>query len=386
MSSKNPQNSLYKNGIHPSEVTYGTSKPVGLNYRDTLELNASIANSRLDVFNKRQGATASEMFNISGSYNNREAFEMSTFNRYGWLYPDEEFGATQAYVFMVRPDLNILKTNQTAGDAIILNAQAQTHEYFRYICMTDPTILWGLTQQFCTGDAENKHQFVPFLLDRVEEYSIPDYEIHVNEMSQPFTNFKTNYAGNSNDSLSGSTVSITFRETANLRVLKYFHAWVEYMNCLSRGVFEPRYEYKYSKLTDGALKLDYATSVYFIRVKPNMEIVYFHKVTGLFPKGVPHSGMSYNRGDQPQNRVTIEFVGGYPEPLNTGNLYEFNMNSGVLDASVIRENSASNYGYDSGVNYTGGTWGQPLVGSPYIVQSVETAGNPCKYYLGWLNA
>ena len=260
-------NSLYEDGKHPSENIFGE----GVQYRERLLQNASIADSRLDVFNKRQstGGTGGD-----GTFN-RDAFEMSVFNRYGWLYPDDELGSTQAYVFIVRPDLNILRTKQSAGSAIMLNAQAENHEYFRYIYSTDPTILWGLTQQFCTGDASNSHQFIPFLVDRVEEYSVPDYEIHVNEMTQPFTNFKTNYAGNSNDSLSGSTVSITFRETANLRVLKFFHAWIEYMNCLSRGLFEPRYEYKYSKLTDGALRLDYTTSIYFIRVKPNMEIVYF---------------------------------------------------------------------------------------------------------------
>ena len=375
-------NSLYEDGKHPSENVFGE----GVQYRERLLQNASIADSRLDIFNKRQSVGGSESYN-------RDAFEMTVFNRYGWLYPEDELGSTQAYVFIVRPDLNILRNDQSAGSAIVLNTQAENHEYFRYIMDTDPTILWGLTQQFCTGDAEDSHHFIPFLLDRVEEYSVPDYEIHVNEMTQPFTNFKTNYAGNSNDSLSGSSVSITFRETANLRVLKYFHAWIEYMNCLSRGLFEPRYEYKYSKLTDGALRLDYTTSIYFIRVKPNMEIVYFHKQTGLFPKSVPHSGMSYNRGQQPENRVTVEFVGGYPEALNPGNLYEFNMNSGILmnkdglsPANRVRYNTATNYGYDPGTNYTGGTWGQPLVGSPYIVQTVETAGNPCKYYLGWLNA
>ena len=375
--------SRYKGGLHPSD-SYQVKQ-----VRDKLEADASIANSRLDVFNNRQGMGPSNINNdnveLSNYVSNRDAFEMTTFNRYGWLYPDDEMGTTQGLVFIVRPDLNILRTQQASGDAVILNQQASMHEYFRYLNMTDPTILWGLTQQFYIGNTTLKHMFVPFLFDRVEEYSLPDYEIKVNEITQPFTNFKSNYAGNSNDSLSGSTVTVTFRETSNLRVMKYFQAWVEYMNCLSRGVFEPSYEYKYSKFTNGAIRLDYATSMYFIRVKPDMEIVYFHKQTGLFPKSVPHNQMAYNRGQFPDNRISIEFVGGYPEALSPNTMAEFNWNSGVTNVDFLLENTASNYGYDSD-NYTGGTWGQILVGNPYIVRSKETVGNPSKYYLGWLKS
>lgn len=371
----------YKDNMHPSDSMFVSEK------RDALEANASIANSRLDVFNQRQAGPSTNI-DESMSYvdvSNRSAFEMTTFNRYGWLYPDEELGATMGLVFIVRPDLNILKADQTSGDAVVLNEQAAMNEYFRYINLTDPTILWGLTQEYFIGSSTLKHMFVPFLLDRVEEYSLPDYEIKVNEITQPFTNFKTNYAGNANDSLSGSTATVTFRETANLRVMKYFQAWVEYMNCISRGTFEPRYTYKHSKLTSGALRLDYATAIYFIRVKPNMEIVYFHKQTGLFPKSVTHNQMAYNRGQQAENRISIEFVGGYPEALSPNTMAEFNWNSGVTDVNLILNNSASDYGYDPD-GYTGGTWGQVLVGNPYIVKTVETIGNPCKYYLGWLRS
>lgn len=369
--------------IHPSDSYFVSQK------RNELERNASIANSRLDVFDRRQStqSTDDDQTTASNVVSTRSAFEMTTFNRYGWLYPDEELGTTQALVFIVRPDLNILKSNQVSGEAIVLNDQAMLNDYFRYVNMTDPTILWGLTQEYFIGSTTLKHMFVPFLLDRVEEYSVPDYEIKVNEITQPFTNFKTNYAGNSNDSLSGSNVSVTFRETSNFRILKYFHAWVEYMNCLSRGTFEPRREYKHSKFTSGALRLDYASSIYFMRVKPDMEIVYFHKQTGVFPKSVPHNQMAYNSGNhQPENRVTIEFVGGFPEAMSPNTMAEFNWNSGVTDVNTIKTiGTASNYGYDS-ENPTGGTWGQVLVGNPYIVHTNPTLGNPAKYYLGWLRS
>ena len=76
-------NSLYEDGKHPSENVFGE----GVQYRERLLQNASIADSRLDIFNKRQSVGGSESYN-------RDAFEMSVFNRYGWLYPEDELGST----------------------------------------------------------------------------------------------------------------------------------------------------------------------------------------------------------------------------------------------------------------------------------------------------
>lgn len=375
--------SLYKGGIHPSEYILPTDN--GNNSasytRDALTAGGSVSCSRLDSYLKAQEMVGQYDATKIHTIKNFSATEMSVFNRYGWLYPDDEMDVTQSYVFIVRPDLNILTPD---NDFVKLNTQAARNPYFQYLNMTDPTLLLNLTQQ--VNADKTSHHFIPFLVDRVEAYHVPDYEIKINELSQPFTNFKTNYAGNANDSQSGSQFTITFREANGLRVLKLFHAWIEYMNCLSRGTFDPYDVYKYSKFESGALMLDYATSVYFMRVKPNMEIVYFHKQTGVFPKAAPHSNMSYNRGSQPGNTLDIEFVGGYPEVLSPYSMADFNFNSNVTDVQKIINSSASNYGYDLGANYTGGSWGTPLVGSPYIIQSSPSLGKRSKYYLGWLQA
>ena len=374
--------SLYTDGYHPSQITtqQDASGPTANYTRDLLTNSGGVSYSRLDTYLTSQQFVASGQNGVpTHSLKSFSATEMNVFNRYGWLYPDDEMDVTQGYVFMVRPDLNILTTD---NDYVKINIQATRSAYFQYLNMTDPTLLLNLTQQMNAD--KTSHHFIPFLIDRVDAYHVPDYEIKINELTQPFTNFKTNYAGNANDSQSGAQFTITFREVANFRILKLFHAWVEYMNCISRGVFEPHDMYKYSKFSNGALMLDYATSVYFIRVKADMEIVYFHKQTGVFPKAVPHSNLSYNRGSQPGSTLDIEFVGGYPEVLSPYTMADFNFNSNVTDPQLVANYSASNYGYDEGLNFTGATWGVPLVGRPYIVQSKASLGIRSKYYLGWL--
>ena len=382
--------SRYLFGIHPS--VFHSDALTDSRYR--LSADGSIANGRYSSWanaqaneaNKTNGTPYTSIVGDNIAYD-----EMGRFNRYGWLYPDDEVGPTNGLVFMTRPDLNIFQTGMGTGDPIgNMTYQCLANELFTYVAMTDPVILLGLTQS--GGGGYYKHHFITFLTDRVEEYQIPDFSIKVNEISQPFTNFKVNYAGNANDSLSGSEFQITFRETSNFRILKFFQTWVEYMNNLARGVFNPKDEYRRSSLEVGAQIMDYCSSVYFIRVKPDNEIVYFHKQTGAFPKGVPHNVQSYNRGSNIDNKITIEFAGGFPEPLTPVTLGEFNYNSQVFDMSEVENNVAKDYGMGQGINafedpdYTGSTWGPPLVKRPVILQvGPGSSGNgACKYYLQWL--
>lgn len=126
--------------------------------------------------------------------------------------------------------------------------------------------------------------------------------------------------------------------------------------------FETRSEYQKSRFKNGSSVIDYATSIYLIKTKPDgSEIVYFHKMTGAFPTTIPHSNWSYNRGEsKEENRVNITFSGGFPEPLNPQTLGEFNYNSRLYSAenySPINAEPVSSVA----------NWGQPIVGRPYIL-------------------
>lgn len=295
--------------------------------------------------------------------------EGNTFNRYNWIYPSEELTGLISYVFLVRPDLNIVKPTSPTNQ-IELTETCGHDSYFQSLALTDPELL----RNTCAKYAFYTHDFVNFLLDRVETYQINDWGVSTQEVSQPFTNFKTQYAGNANDSLSAREFSITFRETADLGVTKFFTAWVRYMNGVVMNRFDTKKEYKISRFTNGAPVLDYATSVYLIRTKPDgSEIVYFHKMTGAFPTTVPHSNWSYNRGtDKAENSIDITFSGGFPEPLNPQILAEFNRNSHFYNAGNFSGSYAPSV--SSMAN-----WGQPIVGRPYILRDTRYK----KYRLFW---
>lgn len=308
-----------------------------------------------------------------GNVNGLDA-EMATFNRYGVLFADDEMSSSLGYVFMVRPDLNIVYDASGGMSNLTLSAETGADLYLAFLSKMDPTILMCLTQLHTGG---YHHQFIPILYDRVDEYQIPNVELATHEMTQPFSGFKTIYAGNSNGSQTGCQFEIGFRESADLRVTKLFQAWINYINGIALNLFRPKDKYLQAKYTDGSQVIDYATSIYFIRTKPDGEIIFFHKVTGAFPTQVPLSQQSYNRGGSPDNKITVSFTGGYPESMNPITMAEFNWNSlGDLRGANITLAPHYNKEGFGGNSCTGDLF----TGSPLIFRSTDGRN---KFYLAW---
>lgn len=293
-------------------------------------------------------------------YNNNA----DAFNRYKMVFPEDEISSFKTYVFIVRPDLNMLQAIAEDG-------------FFRDIQNNSPSILRNLTHSQATdtfGPLPKTH-FISFLYDRTLSYNLPDFNVKTYALDQPFTGFRTTYAGNSNESRSGTDFSITFRENVNLDVFRFFDAWVRYIDNVSTGVFSPYTEYMHSKFLNGVNEIDYATSIYLIMTKADgTEIVYWHKQTGAIPTGVPHNNWSYNYSGDVESTISIDFSGGYPDAMHPRILADFNYNAGLIDEnnelpSGVKSQKISpahhaRMGYEFGDVKTDG--GTTLVGGPYI--------------------
>ena len=278
----------------------------------------------------------------------RTKAQINTFNRYYRIYPDDELGNIISYVFMVRPDLN-------------MDFACNIDPYYQNLLNAHPGIIMNLTQEAGTTlnsvydkiGGTPQHHFISFLTDRIQSYSVPDVNVKTFDMEQPFTNFHTVYAANSNESRTGAQFDITFRESKKLEVTKFFDAWVRYIDAINIGRLTPKRKYITSRITNGSSIIDYATSVYLIdTLADGGEIVYFHKTTGAFPITVPHSNWSFQSKSSVDPTVNIQFAGGLPEPLNPFILSEFNYNSQIFDT------------ISSEMNYE-----NPIVGRPFIKYS-----------------
>ena len=304
----------------------------------------------------------------SGTTRNR----LDNFNRYYKIFPSEEMGTLISYVFIVRPDLNMA-------------AAAATTPYFYDIMCRYPEIYTALTY----ADAEEinvkslNHHFIPFLVDRVQNYQIPDINLKSYEFEQPFTGFKTSYAGNTNESRSGSTFDISFRDTQALSITRLFDTWVRYIDLVGMGIVPPKNKYITSRILTGVATIDYATSIYLIRTKADgSEIVYFHKSVGGFPTNVPHSNWSFSREGATDNNINIQFSGAFPEPLDSRLLVDFNYNSGVLQHGNPEKLEIM---IPTQAEYRAASYVNPIVGVPFITVDTTNSSRP-KYRLRWMDA
>jgi hypothetical protein len=81
---------------------------------------------------------------------------------------------------------------------------------------------------------------------------------------------------------SGGQLSINYMEDHKLSVVKYHNEWVRHISDVVYGEKEPSAGYASSG------KLDYATSAYIVKFKPDMcTMVYVGKATGIFPINIP---------------------------------------------------------------------------------------------------
>lgn len=274
------------------------------------------------------------------------------FDRFYSIYNDLEMDSLIQYVFLVRPDLNVISDkfpNDTPSDTCASNA------FMSYMASSHNTVLRSLTDNFPNAE----HDFIPFLVGRTEAIQMPDISIKNNSISQPFTNILMPYGSNMWESLTGGSFDITFREDRDLRIHKLFQTWIYYIDGLSRGVFKPKDKYiQYNKY-------DYMTSVYYFVCQADGEtLVWWNKYTGAFPTSVPNSDMSFNLRGAVDNRLSIPFVYFMQDiPMNPMILIDFNRNSsGESNASSGSPPAEYLSIYDENVNGTrNGLFGAPFV-------------------------
>lgn len=278
---------------------------------------------------------------------------MNAFNRYYKIFPDDESTAVLNYIFIVRPDLN-------------MDYCVENDPYYSNLAVQCPRVPMSLTQSSRSSTLPMPHHhFIPWLVPRTVNNQLPDFSLKTYDYEQPFTNFHNTYAGNANDSRSGASMTLTFRETKKMEVTKLFDAWVKYIDGVNLGYYSPKSEYTQAKILNGGAMLDYTTSVYQFGVLPSgSEIVFAHKTTGLFPTEVPISSWAHEGRPTENSTISITFSGGFPEAFDPSIFADFNYNAGTQNVqSVYMEEDYRN----------------PVVGTPFVTFN----SNSKKYYLRW---
>jgi hypothetical protein len=144
--------------------------------------------------------------------------------------------------------------------------------------------------------------WIPFL---AIDFTPPESNLHVVEESSGGGNvipYATRVARN-------GSLSLTFIEDSNLRILDLHNYWVGYIDDLIKGRKDPPEEYMNE--VDSA-ELCYATSAYIAKFKPDMRtLTYLGKAVGVFPINIPAKEVIGNRQSNELSTVTVNYTCAY---------------------------------------------------------------------------
>jgi len=188
--------------------------------------------------------------------------------------------------------------------------------------------------------------------------------VATSDFSVPFYSYKFAYPTVTNQSITGGTFDITFREDAELRITKLFQFWVYYMDAIMKNKMKPSRHHIINNY------YDFMCSVYEIICDPTSEkILYWAKYTGCFPVSVPVSNLSHNLRSTVDNKVSITFQYIMVESLEPRVIEDFNTN--VMKASGVPVPI-----YDTDFGLVTDT----LVGTPFIELTDDQHGLILKWF------
>lgn len=262
-----------------------------------------------------------------------EKFDISRF-------PDWENAAEPylSYVVMSRPDLNGSTANKT-----VLQNHTMTSAF--YNDAYGKKLFHSLSNKTPDGSS-NSNMFLPLITTRAMSYQTVDVAIRTVEKSTTFYGHVIKYGKHSEEHKVGGSISIDFRNDRFLSILKMIYLWMCYIWLVSKtGDIEPIMEYQRNGV------LDYAASIYYFVVRrDNRELVFWEKLTGVFPKTDQFSMFSSSDDFILQDKITIEFDYGIrSDPCDPEVLIDLNMLSG-LTSTKIRKMASFNTKNKSGTS------------------------------------
>lgn len=274
-------------------LAYGAAGLTSLEFQADKFTNA-LPGEAPHTFSDAEMRSLHEMFNLWTTSGLDAARTMDNFNRFYALYPEMEMPANlKTYVFITRPDLNIFSSIEHGTLAEFIGTDGMTQR----LLLENPEVLLWLSKGFT-----DKHDFIPYLQGRTESIQIPDVQIRTSDFTIPFFSYKYSFPTVTNESETGGSFEITFREDDQMRITKLFHYWLMYMDAVNKNRYRPSRSHIYDH------SFDYMCSVYEFICDPTSEwILFYTKYTGCVPTSVPTSNFSYSRGGTYDNKVGITF-------------------------------------------------------------------------------
>lgn len=315
------------------------------------------------------------------------------------MLPDYDNAAEPyfAFILMSRPSLRLNESNMESLRNYPMTS-TYVNDYY------GNALLKSISQ-------DSNNVWVPLITTQAKSYSVNDTEIKTVEKGATFYGHTLKYGKHSEDHKISGTMSIDFRNDRFLSILKMMQIWMGYIYLVSKtDMIEPLPVYQKTGI------LDYAGSIYYLVTRRDMrELVYWEKLTGVFPLKAPYSIFNYSDGPIIEDSVSIEFAyGPRSDPNDPAVLLDINALTGAplnkQEQKMIRvDNAAKADGmiWDrkiNGLNFNNVsskqllenevfigmeapfTKGDIYATTPYITAQKNENTGTIKYFLHWLSA
>lgn len=205
-----------------------------------------------------------------------------------------------AFILMSRPSLNVAEKLGTSIDGNAANnlSALQNHQMTAAFANDKygKQMLLSLSD-YCSN------VWMPIVTTQAKTYSVNDVELKTVDKGNTYFGHVLKYGKHSEEHRVSGTITIDFRNDRYLSILKMVHLWMNYIYLVSKtDAVVPSWNSQTNAI------LDYAGSIYYLVTRRDMrELVYWEKLTGVFPVKSPLSIFNYNDGMISEDNISVEF-------------------------------------------------------------------------------
>lgn len=285
----------------------------------------------------------------------------SNFNRFGWVDPQNTFKGLKEYIFFTKPDLHIFDSS-----GVDLSKALSVIPFFNNMHQTSPEILYLLQR----GRSGNNSNFMALLTNAARSsLELPSIDGTSLDTNGTIYGDKITYRWTSTESDADHKFTIEFIEDQYLSIYKLFKAYDEYnrLKCLGKVTPPDVQKYVLGKTLHDQF------SAYKILVDwDGSTIVYFAKLWGVYPTGVPRDALS-NIENSTTLTIPITFNASFVEDLSPMIIKDFNFVAGYQDEDGKITDRGKQYLnsimpiYDKELDAVSGEW----AGTPFIINATS---------------
>ena len=254
---------------------------------------------------------ASNMFSKNYIYDNR----FTKFAKYGIMDLYNEHTFSREYLFFTKPDLHIMETGRSG----YLYKPLSQLPFFIDALRLYPQCIYSLQQTLPSETSVSKTKYMPILSNQVSScLALPTIAATETGGNVNLYQFGINNRDGSEISDCNVEFSLEFKDTKYLDVYMLFKIYDEYVReTYKRDILPTKISYIDNKIDSKSF------SVYKIIVDDTNTVMYYAKITGVYPMSVPRDAMSGFDGSG--IKETIQFKGQFVRDMDPIIIQELNL-------------------------------------------------------------